>query len=298
MTIWRDQPMTRRAVVGGALAGAAGMMAACTAGDDARAPAARPPATAGAPTTGGTPTATTAPVTAVPAQIAARAKVPVLCYHQVREWTTQDSAFTRASLVCPPANFRAQLDGIQAGGYTTITPEEYHAHLTTGADLPDKPVLLTFDDGKDNQKQVAAAELSRRDMRGTFFIMTVVLGNSGWMTKDDVKALADAGMRIGAHTWDHHDVRTYDQAQAKTQLIEPRATLAALSGQPILDLAYPFGAWNAKALPLVENAGYRAAYQLTDQQVDARHPLLTLRRQLADSTWTGPQVVRALDQFA
>lgn len=296
-------PLSRRVVLRGAagLAGWAGLagvgaLAACSSvAPDATSATGAPPAGSGE-AAGGPPTADPTPAT--PAQVAARAVVPVLCYHQVRDWTGEDSQYTRENLVIPPAAFREQLDAMTGAGYTAISPDQYYAHLTTGAELPAKPVLLSFDDGKDNQASIAAAELAKRGMTGTFFIMSVVIGNAGWVTEDELKKVADSGMTIGSHTWDHHRVDKYTEADLEEQLVKPRETLAAITGQPVLDFAYPYGAWNDAGAALVAKAGYRTGYQLMDQPVSAEVPLYSLRRQLAVSTWKGPEVVAKLEGFA
>ena len=227
-----------------------------------------------------------------------RASVPVLCYHQVRPYAGDDTAYVRSMLVIPPEKFAAQLDGIKAAGYTAISPQQYRDHLFAGAALPAKPVVLSFDDGKDNQFQQAMPALRKRGMTGVFFIMTVVLGQRGWMAKGDVKKLVDAGMSVGSHTWDHHMVTKYSGTDYKTQLVASRELLSGLSGQDVVDFAYPYGAWNTAILPQLTTAGYRSAYQLMDKPLDVKRPELSLRRILAVSTWTGPEVVAKLDAFA
>src|SRR3954470_4340773 len=92
-----------------------------------------------------------AAVTRDPRIIAARANVPVLCWHQLRDWRASDTSYNRTNLICPPTHFRAQLDTIQRAGYTTIDPDQYLAHLPTGSPLPPKPILLTFDDAQGSQ---------------------------------------------------------------------------------------------------------------------------------------------------
>ena len=243
-------------------------------------------------------TSATPATPATAAEVAARATVPVLCYHQVRPWQASDSQYSRSSLVCPPERFAAQLDGIAEAGFTTISPAQYLAHLTAGAPLPQKPVLLTFDDGKDNQALTALPELARRGMTGTLFIMTVVLDKPGWISSDQVRALADLGMTIGSHTWDHQQLSKLPDTEWSAQLEKPRETLRRLSGQPVDTLAYPYGSWAARVLPHVAAAGYSSAYQLADQSLDVTQPLLTLRRQLAVSGWTKTQVVERLAGIA
>ena len=316
-TLWTP---TRRGLLGGAGAGLAGIaLAACgqgtPSGSSSSAGAGSSGSTGssgaagatGAPGSGGglatvpgstatTPAGEATPATA--AQMRSRATVPVLCYHQVRPWTGDDTEYTRSMLVIPPEKFAAQLDGMAAAGYTPISPAQYATHLQTGQGLPAKPVILTLDDGKDNQVSQAFPALAKRGMTGTFFIMTVVLGNAGWMRRDYVKKLADGGMTIGSHTWDHHMVTKYSGSDYATQLEKPRALLSELSGQDVVDFAYPYGAWNPAILPHLTKAGYTSAYQLQEKPLDAAHHELTLRRILAVSTWTGDQVVAKLASFA
>jgi len=225
----------------------------------------------------------------------ARADVPVLCYHQLREWRDGDSAYARSVLICPPKSFRRQLDALAEDGWTTISPDAYLAHLTTGARLPPKPVLLSFDDGARSQVQEGLPRLRERDMTATFFPMTVVLDKPTWVRTRDVARLADAGMTIGAHTYDHPGVDTISgRRQWKLQLETARETLREASGQPVEHFAYPFGILRRRAYEHLEAAGYRTAFQLRERKVDLRAPHYSLRRILVGSTWSGPELLREL----
>jgi peptidoglycan/xylan/chitin deacetylase (PgdA/CDA1 family) len=239
------------------------------------------------------PARTAAPVSSRPADIAARATVPVLCWHQLRDWTSGDSAYDRQSLICPPANFRRQLDTLAANGYTTIGPDQYLAHLTAGAALPAKPVLLTFDDSQGSQITVGLPELRRRKMTATFFVMTVPLDKPRWMSTADVRALADAGMTVGAHTWDHQRADRYTTRDWPVQLVQPKAELERIVRRPVDHFAYPYGAWSPADFPHLAAAGYRTAFQLAGHP-DRSSPLYTLPRVLVDSTWTPQQLLAHL----
>lgn len=287
--------VSRRALLTGTTGGMALTLGSCAGGPT-------PVAASGSPTTQPTPRSSTTheptTTTTAPASlIAERATVPVLCYHQVREWRASDSAYNRELLVCPPEAFAAQLDAMARAGFTTISPEQYRAHLFTGAALPDRPVMVSLDDGKDNQAEQALSAIADRGMTATFFIMTVVIGKEGWMTERDVGRLADAGMTVGSHTWDHHRTTEYAGDDFDVQLAGSRSRLRELSGQPVVDFAYPYGIWDSSVLPHVADAGYEAAFQLEAQPLDADRPELTLRRQIAVSTWSGPDVVDALSRY-
>lgn len=287
--------LSRRALLGAA---ATGLLAGCAAAPPAPAPGGTP-SSAPAPTPPpGTAVPEPSTVTPVPAAtMAERATVPVLCYHQIREWAPGDSAYSRSALICPPDTFRRQLDGIAEAGWTTITPDAYLDHLTARTPLPEKPVLITFDDGKDSQPLVAAPELARRGMSGVFFVMTVVIGKAGWISERQVAELADQGHVVGSHTWDHQNVTKYGAGDWSTQFEESRATLRELSRQPVATFAYPYGAWNEAALPHLAAAGYTMAFQLADHALLPTDVPHTLQRILVDSRWDGAAAVAALEAF-
>ncbi|TYP88918.1 polysaccharide deacetylase family protein [Blastococcus xanthinilyticus] len=278
-------------------AAGAGLLGACSApGADPAAPptsrSSRPPAPDPAPPAA--PPSSSAPPTPATAQeVLARSTVPVLCFHQLREPRADDSAYAR-TIITPPPVFRAQLQALRDGGRTAIGVPDLLDHLQFGAPLPDRPVLLTFDDGSATHHSVALPVLREFGWPGAFFPMTVVLGKTDWLSADQLRELDAAGMTIGAHSWDHQRVDQLTGDAWAVQLDQPRAELAGILGHPVDVMAYPHGMWSPEALPRVEAAGYRAAFQLADPQ-DPAYPLLTIRRIMPPPTWDGPALLAALE---
>ena len=237
-------------------------------------------------------TATPAPRTDL-AAVAARADVPVLCYHQIRRATAADGAAARPYIVAPDVLAR-QLQALADAGYQTITGDALVAHVARGAPLPEKPVLLTFDDASAGQFSHALPLLRRHGFVATFFVMTVVLNKPGWLTRGQVRALDRAGMTIGAHTWDHSAVPEYAGDDWRTQVDAPTRALAELVGHPIRLFAYPFGLWDAAAIPHLWEAGLRAAFQLADT-LDREHPLWSMRR-IITPEWSGRRLLREIER--
>ncbi len=224
--------------------------------------------------------------------MATRATVPVLCWHQLRGWRSSDGVYSRKFLICPPRTFRAQLDALAEDGWTTISPDRYLAHLTTGAALPAKPVVLSFDDSQGSQISEGLPQLRRRGMTGTFFCMTIVLDKPNWMSRDDLRRLADAGMTVAAHTYDHRPAPRYAGPDWKLQFDGPRELLEKVVRRPVEHFAYPYGAWAPRDFTHLRAAGYKTAFQLSDEKLNRKTPLYTLRRILVDSTWTGAELLR------
>jgi peptidoglycan/xylan/chitin deacetylase (PgdA/CDA1 family) len=251
----------------------------------ASAPTSSAPTSSALPSSG--PPSSSAPATpGSPQEILARSTVPVLCFHQLRDFRPDDSAYAR-TIITPPPVFTAQLQALRDGGYTPITATSVIDHLQFGDALPERPVLLTFDDGSATHHSVALPVLADFGFPGTFFPMTVVLNKPNWLSDDQLRDLDRAGMTIGAHTWDHQRTDRLTEDQWVTELDEPKAQLAEILGHPVDLIAYPFGIWSQEALSHVAAAGYRAAFQLSDPQ-DAAQPLLTIRRITPPPTWDGP----------
>lgn len=231
------------------------------------------------------------------ATILARPQVPILCYHQIRDWRPKDSQSSKDYII-PTAAFREQMQMLADSGYHTVLPDQLYAYLTTGAALPSKPVMLTFDDGDLDQYETAVPILDKHGFKGTFFIMTVAIGRRGkqpYMDKAQIKDLSDRGHAIGAHTWDHHNVKKYQGDDWKIQVEEPKAKLEAIIGKPVKYFAYPFGLWNKQALPEIRKRGYVAAFTLADKRDDSM-PLYTVRRIIAGGQWKAKTMYRNLIQ--
>ena len=231
------------------------------------------------------------------ATILARPQVPVLCYHQIRDWRASDSK-TSKDYIIPVAAFKEQMQMLADSGYHTVLPDQLYAYLTTGAPLPKKPVMLTFDDGDFDQYTVAAPELEKHGFKGAFFIMTVAIGRHGkqpYMDKTQIKDLSDRGHAIGAHTWDHHNVKKYQGDDWKIQVDEPKTKLEGIIGKPVKYFAYPFGLWNREALPELQKRGYVAAFTLADKRDDTM-PLYTVRRIIAGGQWKAKTFYRNMIQ--
>jgi peptidoglycan/xylan/chitin deacetylase (PgdA/CDA1 family) len=205
-----------------------------------------------------------------------RPEVPILCYHQIRDWRPTDSKTAQAYIV-PPAAFHEQMKMLADSGYHTILPDQLYAYLNKGTALPSKPIMLTFDDTDLDQYTVAKPEMEKYGFKGVFFVMTVSIGRPRYMSKEQIKDLSDKGNCIASHTWDHHNVKKYQGQDWVTQIEKPTKQLEAITGKPIKYFAYPFGLWNHEAIPELKKRGMIAAFTLYEKR-DQEFPLFTIRR--------------------
>lgn len=221
-----------------------------------------------------------------------RKQLPILCYHQVRDWKSTDSKRARDYIV-PVAAFRAQMKILADSGYQTILPDQLYNYLAYGDPLPEKPVMLTFDDADLDQYTVAYPEMKKYGFKGVLFIMTVALGKPRYMSKDQLKELSDQGHILGSHTWDHKNVKKYEAADWPIQIDKPSKLLESISGKPVEYFAYPFGLWNPEAIPFLKERGFKAAFQLSGKR-DPKDPLHTIRRIIVPGEWSAETMYKVM----
>ena len=228
------------------------------------------------------------------ATILAKRQVPVLCYHHIREPKPGQSE-TMKSYSVSPAQFAQQMKMLKDSGYETILPDQLYNYLVHGATLPAKPVMLTFDDTDEEQFSIGYQEMKKYGFKGVFFIMTISINRPRYMTKEQLKQLADDGNAVESHTWDHHMVTKYQGEDWEKQFVKPRKTIEDITGKPATYFAYPYGLWNAAAIPELKKAGFKMAFILSTKR-DSTEPLYTVRRMIVPGQWSATGVMKAMKQ--
>jgi peptidoglycan/xylan/chitin deacetylase (PgdA/CDA1 family) len=146
------------------------------------------------------------------------AQVPILMYHHIGAPPNPND--TRAArLYVAPDQLDRQLTEIQQAGYTTITLDDLVSALNGGAALPDKPLILTFDDGYQDFYSNAYPLLQHHHDKATAYIITGRVGKSGYMTWDELAELASAPLiTIGAHTQTHPHLAKHSTTRVRDEL--------------------------------------------------------------------------------
>lgn len=213
---------------------------------------------------------------------AAPPRVPVLMYHEIA-----DTSETPSRLAVSPAVFADQLAYLRDGGFTAITAGELSAILSDDAGkLPDRPVVLTFDDGYGDFYTHGLPLIKQNGFTATIFMTTAWIGQDGekrMLSWHELGEVEQAGIEIGAHTVKHPKLDLLPEKLAREELRVSKIQLEEHLGQEVPGLAYPFGYSNARVRQMARDLGYVYGYAvdnfLTTSAADKfTLPRLTVRR--------------------
>ena len=180
------------------------------------------------------------------------AGLPILMYHYTSE-PPEGANIYRVDLSVSPQNLRRQLEYLQAHGYTTIDFYDLARGLANRQTLPEKPVILTFDDGyRDNYEQ-AFPLLQAFGMKGVFFLVTESINfrDERYMTWEMVREMSDAGMSMEIHTVSHPNLADQSYEKARDQILTAQEEIAAVIGKTPRFLSYPGGDYDEETIQIV-----------------------------------------------
>ena len=207
------------------------------------------------------------------------AQVPILMYHHLSEDVTN-------SEMVSPEQFEAQIRALSEAGYTGVSFDELQAYVLRGAPLPEKPVVITFDDGYESNYTLAYPILQKYGMKATIFAIGVSFGKDHYKDTDyaitphfgaaEAAEMAASGLiSIQSHTYDMHQWPPYESGSAVRENIlslpgeseeayvqaltedftRSRALLEDAAGQPVDVLAYPAGQYSTLAQVTLQSLG-------------------------------------------
>ena len=179
--------------------------------------------------------------------------IPVLAYHRIGE-PKGDHVPTVS-----PETFERQLAFLRRHGYRVAEFGEIVDGIARATPLERRTVAITFDDGYEETCSVAAPILHRFGFQATVFVTPTEIGLPGFMTWDQLRAVAKNGIRVGSHTLHHTYLPLASRDQAQRELVESKYLLEQQLGEPVSWLSYPVGGFTPELQAMARAAGYQAA---------------------------------------
>jgi peptidoglycan/xylan/chitin deacetylase (PgdA/CDA1 family) len=190
------------------------------------------------------------------------ARVPILMYHDI---LPKKQVFFDVT----PQEFEQHLQFIQQQGFTPISYDQLVTHLRTGLPLPEKPIMLTFDDGYGGHYEYVYPLLKKYGYPAVFSIYTSGVGNNAGRSHVSWEQLKEMAanplVTIAAHSVTHpEDLRRLSDDKIQMEVTESKRILESQLGIPIRYFTYPAGRYNQKVAAAVKNAGYLSALTMND----------------------------------
>ncbi|NLI91616.1 MAG: polysaccharide deacetylase family protein [Peptococcaceae bacterium] len=196
--------------------------------------------------------------------------IPVLMYHSI-------STIPNNTLGIPVEQFKEEMQWLYNQNYHPLSLEEFYEALVNEAPVPEKPILLTFDDGYLDNYSAAWPVLQQHHFRATFFIVTGSLG-PGMMDWKELQDLKDHGNSIGSHTVNHYDLRQLSSGGQEDELSASKQVLDEHLGINVQAFCFPSGRYNNRTLELMPQLGYKLGFTTIPGNVHLGDNPLTLKR--------------------
>ena len=216
--------------------------------------------------------------------------LPVLMYHNITK-----KAALRSKYAVTAAEFESDLQYLQKNGYTSISVQQLTDYAYNGTPLPDRPVIITIDDGFESFYAYAYPLLEKYDCKavvnvvGAYAKKYTELERQGnpdchnldysYLNFDEIKKLADSGIaEIGCHTYDMHTLKgrrgcgktsgeseeAYEKALSADIAAFRQASADCLDGDSLI-FAYPYGIYSPQTPDILRKNGFIAVFDCTEK---------------------------------
>jgi len=205
-------------------------------------------------------------------------KVPIILFHYVRNIAPQPDHLGW-NLSISPTIFQQQMEYLKKEGYHTITPHQLHQYLKYGYPLPNKPVMLTFDDGYLDFFEEVLPVLRDNNQHATNFIVTNFIGRKSYMDWFHLQyLLTSENVFLGAHTQSHKKLDQLNPEKLEQEIAINKATLEEGLSTAVDYLAYPYGSYNDNVLSATKRHKFKAAFTTEPGNLHKTKELLKLPR--------------------
>ena len=191
-------------------------------------------------------------------------EIPILAYHRVVESSSEAG---RHGIYVTKENFNWQMGYLKKKKFTTLTFSEYLT-LTEDQKKNGKYIILTFDDGYEDNYRVAFPILRKYGFKSTIFLVADKQTNE-WdkaqssepevrlLSKEEILEMKKHGIEFGSHTLTHLDLTKTPLEAAKKEIFESKKKIEEVVQDEVMTFAYPYGKLNQKLKEIVKEAGYK-----------------------------------------
>lgn len=187
-------------------------------------------------------------------------EVPVILYHHVQP-QARAIELGQSSLSVDNTIFENQMAHLVSNGYTTISAVRLADALRLRSLLPEKSIVVTFDDGYVDAYTYVYPIVQKYNVIANFAISTGLVGGDGYLTWEQIKEMsANANIHFANHTWSHYPLDQGSLDKIKFEVETANHHLEENTGQSIETLVYPYGSFDEDAIKVLQENGFKAAF--------------------------------------
>lgn len=177
--------------------------------------------------------------------------VPILVYHELGTPPPSESS---PGLYVSDTDFVAEMQWLHQHGYQAVTLDEVMNAWFHGGTLPDKPIVITFDNGYIPQATFAPAVMSKYGWPG---VLNEIVEDH--LSNSRLAHLISIGWEIDSHSLTHPDLTTVSESELNNQVVASRQFLQRNFHIPVNSFCYPSNRYDARVIAAVKDAGYTNA---------------------------------------
>jgi peptidoglycan/xylan/chitin deacetylase (PgdA/CDA1 family) len=196
---------------------------------------------------------------------------PIFMYHHIQDVAGSANS-TERNLSLSPKKFREEMKYLSDSGYAAATLAELFN------DVPEKRVVLTFDDGYQDLVDNALPAMKEFGFRGVVFVIADNIGKPGYVTWGELKQLKELGWEIGSHSLTHPDLERELEAVQMKQIYDSKKILEEKLGVKVDYFCYPAGKYNETTISLLKEAGYLGAVTVNLGTNNSKKDIFELKR--------------------
>jgi peptidoglycan/xylan/chitin deacetylase (PgdA/CDA1 family) len=233
-------------------------------------------------------------------------RIPALLYHRLISKEDFDRGAIRTterSYVAFDTFFAAQMHALKEAGYTTLDLDDYLGIRRGDLARPDRPIMVTFDDGFRSVYRYAFPVLRRLGMKAIFFVTPDRSSHNFAQnapldepaTDDELREMSAAGIAIESHGMTHRYLTDLDAETVRWELADSRRVLEGRLGRPVRYLAIPSGAYDGTVRRLARETGYQAVFSMGKGTIHRTSDLFALKRLVVGRDLDAAGLMRLLE---
>lgn len=231
--------------------------------------------------------------------------VPVLLYHRVEDAREINNGKYDVTMAVTPSEFKAQMQYLKNHGYNTITYDQLYNFMVNGAELPYKPIVITFDDGYYSNYKYAYRILRILRMRAEIAAVTGVKEmdespellkreDKHFNWKEALQMQSSGVIDIQSHTVEHKSLAQLLSDELKKELFDSKRSIETKLNKSVNTIVYPNGSYNQRVIKEAKNVGYRMGVTISPGLNYYKGNVMEVKRYIVSHGQTGQGILNMI----